>query len=241
MSWFETWFDSPFYHILYKNRDDSEAQFFIDNLINYLKPKSNDKFLDLACGKGRHSIYLNSKGLDTQGCDLSPQSILYAKQFENESLSFFEHDMRNKIVHQKFDFVLNLFTSFGYFEDKSDNLKTLISVENALTENGVLVIDFFNASNIIENLISNEIKIIDDIKFEINRKVENGYIIKNITFNANKKDYHFTEKVQVINLHDFENLLKKVDLEIIRIFGSYQLDTFDIKNSKRLIIIAQKK
>ncbi|NQX98132.1 MAG: hypothetical protein HRT73_09675, partial [Flavobacteriales bacterium] len=39
--WFEDWFDSPYYHILYKNRDDKEAKDFISNLINYLKPGTN--------------------------------------------------------------------------------------------------------------------------------------------------------------------------------------------------------
>ena len=60
--WFENWFDSPYYHILYQNRNDDEAKFFIDNLCAYLKPSLNDTLLDVACGRGRHAIYLNKKG-----------------------------------------------------------------------------------------------------------------------------------------------------------------------------------
>ena len=61
MSWFESWFDSKYYHILYQNRDDNEAKYFIDNLLDAFHFKKGARLLDLACGKGRHSIYLNSK------------------------------------------------------------------------------------------------------------------------------------------------------------------------------------
>ena len=63
MAWFETWFDTPYYHILYKDRDFAEAENFISLLIKYLKLPENSKIIDLACGKGRHSIFLNQLGL----------------------------------------------------------------------------------------------------------------------------------------------------------------------------------
>src|SRR5688500_2509825 len=114
--WFSTWFDSPYYHILYNNRDEQEAEQFMDKLLAYLHPKPHEKVLDLACGKGRHSVYLNQKGFDVTGIDLSEQSIAYARQFENERLHFAVHDMREVYQPETFDFILNLFTSFGYFE-----------------------------------------------------------------------------------------------------------------------------
>ena len=92
-NWYTSWFDSPFYHILYKDRDDIEAQHFMDNLSNYLNIPEHGEILDLACGKGRHSIYLNSLGYNVTGVDLSKNSIDYAKQFENETLQFEVHDM----------------------------------------------------------------------------------------------------------------------------------------------------
>ena len=73
--WYSSWFDTPFYHILYKDRDDKEAQSFMDALTYYLNISQNSTILDLACGKGRHSLYLNSIGYDVTGLDLSKQSI----------------------------------------------------------------------------------------------------------------------------------------------------------------------
>ena len=91
--WYSSWFDSPYYHILYRDRDCKEAENFMDHLTRFLELPKNGEILDLACGKGRHSIYLNKLGYSVIGADLSAASILHAKQFENETLQFIEHDM----------------------------------------------------------------------------------------------------------------------------------------------------
>ena len=92
----------------------------------------------MACGKGRHSVHLNSLGYQVTGLDLSEESIAYAKQFENSSLHFDVHDMSTP-YHDQFDAVFNLFTSFGYFENEEDNLKgtpsTWPSVPDNLSDN----------------------------------------------------------------------------------------------------------
>ena len=129
--WYASWFDTPYYHILSKDRDYTEAQGFMDNLTNYLNIPEGGKILDLACGKGRHSVYLNSLGYDVTGVDLSEKSINHAKQFENETLKFNVHDM-SKPYPDTFDAVFNLFTSFGYFEDENCNLETIKAINITL-------------------------------------------------------------------------------------------------------------
>ena len=74
-NWYASWFDTPYYHILYKDRGYDEAQAFMRALMAYLKPKDSAKILDLACGKGRHSVFLNSLGYNVTGVDLSKNSI----------------------------------------------------------------------------------------------------------------------------------------------------------------------
>ncbi len=134
MAWFETWFDTPYYHILYKDRDFAEAENFITLLINHLKIQKGSKIIDLACGKGRHSVFLNQMGYEVLGLDLSQQSIDHNKKFENPDLKFEVHDMREEIYgqlsSQKVDGVFNLFTSFGYFEDEKDDQKVFQSISN---------------------------------------------------------------------------------------------------------------
>src|SRR6187455_1959490 len=103
MSWFESWFNSPWYHILYEHRDEQEAEEFLDALLDHLQPKPGSSMLDLGCGKGRHSIYLNQKGFNVTGIDLSPESIMHCRKWENETLSFFVHDMRHLFRTNDFD------------------------------------------------------------------------------------------------------------------------------------------
>src|SRR4051812_2242107 len=108
--WFQNWFNSPYYHILYNQRNDEEAEFFIDNLCAYLEPSIDCRLLDIACGRGRHSVYLNKKGYDVTGIDLSHANIKYAQQFENKRLHFYVHDMRYLFYINYFDIAFNLFT-----------------------------------------------------------------------------------------------------------------------------------
>ena len=239
--WFENWFDSPYYHILYKHRDLSEAELFIDNLINYLQPKSSSKFLDLGCGRGRHAVYLNKKGYNVTGTDLSPANIKFASQFENENLRFYVEDMREAFKTDQFDFVLNLFTSFGYFENEKDNYDTIKSVSQVLKSKGLFVLDFMNVEKVISNLVVHEIKTIDDIDFNITRTIEGNFIVKRIKFSLEGKDFNFQERVQALALNDFKKYLEASELKILHLFGNYNLEEFNLHTSSRLIIIAKKK
>lgn len=234
--WYTSWFDTPYYHILYKDRDHTEAKKFMDNLTGYLNLEAGEKILDLACGKGRHSIYLNKLGYNVTGVDLSKNSIEYASQFENETLKFRVHDMC-KPYSEKFSAVFNLFTSFGYFDKEEDNLNTIKAISSDLNEKGFGVIDFMNVDYILENLIPEEIKKVDNIKFDIKRYLKDGYIFKEIRFRDKEEDFFFTERVKSISLHDFEDYFKKSEIDLLDIFGNYQLEKFNKNTSPRLILI----
>lgn len=239
MSWFAEWFDTPFYHILYKSRNYQEAQLFIDNLESYLHLKKTDKILDLACGKGRHSIYLHSKGYSVTGIDLSKNSINYANQFSGKTLHFYVHDMREVFRTRAFDYVLNLFTSFGYFEDDNDNLKTIQAVAQSLKKGGRLVLDYMNSTKALKNLATYYEKEVEGIKFIITKSLENGFIIKNIDFEFEGKKYHFQERVKTIDFYEFHRYFEAVGLICEKTFGNYQLDDFDIEQSDRMIFVAR--
>ena len=235
-SWFASWFDTKYYHLLYKDRDDKEAQLFMKHLTNYLNLPENGSILDLACGKGRHATYLNSLEYQVTGVDLSKNSIEYAKQFESNTLKFDVHDMRETYPKQ-YDAVFNLFTSFDYIENEIDNINTLKAIQSSLNENGFGVIDFLNADFIIDNLVAEEIKTVEHIDFHIKRYVKNNFIHKEIRFTDNNDEFFFTEKVQAIRLTDFEQYFKQAGITLLDIFGNYKLNKFYSSTSKRLILI----
>jgi SAM-dependent methyltransferase len=142
-----------------------------------------------------------------------------------------------KPLNQKFDLVVNLFTSFGYFEDFEDNLKTLDSIKSNLKDDGLGVIDFLNINYIKNNLVHKNTKQIDGIKFHLSRYIKDGFLTKHIHFKHELKEYNFQEKVRSLNLNDFKLMFKQSKIEILHIFGDYKLNDFDINNSKRLIFI----
>ena len=237
--WYEEWFNSEYYHLLYDERNHKEAKFFIDNLITYLKPPKNTQILDLACGKGRHSIYLSNE-YSVTGIDLSANSIQHACQFKSEKLSFFVHDMRKQFRVNHFDLVLNLFTSFGYFELEKDNQDIVKCIAKSLKPDGIMIIDFMNSKKVIKNLVEEEFKTINKTEFHIQRWVKNKFIIKQIEVKENGKSCFYQESVKVLTLKNFEKYFKSAGLEIIDLFGDYQLNIFDEDQSGRLILVAKK-
>ena len=239
--WFSSWFDTPYYHTLYKNRDYEEASLFIDNVSNFLKIKQSTVCWDLCCGKGRHSIYLNKKGFRVIGTDLSEQSICEANESANETLEFYQHDMRKLFRTNYFEVVFNLFTSFGYFEKREDDLHVFDSVQKALKSNGLFVFDYLNSEYVKSRMVEWDSKTIDGITFNISKKIENNTIIKSIDFTDKGESFHFEERVKLFDKTYFEDLAKECNLTILNTFGNYQLQEFDVNISPRLILVLQKK
>lgn len=235
-TWFASWFDTPYYHILYKDRDYAEAQVFMDNITQYLNLHDDAKILDLACGKGRHSVYLNHLGYDVTGADLSENSIAEASKFANEKLHFEVHDMRIPF-EQKFDAIFNLFTSFGYFENDEDNSTTLKAIQESLSEYGFAVIDFMNVQHVINNLVPEEIKTVDNIDFHIKRYHKDNHIYKEIDFEDKGEKFHFVEKVQALTLQNFEEMMEEAGIYLLDTFGDYKLKKFFKNESERLIMV----
>ena len=93
LPWYQTWFNTPYYHDLYQHRDLNEAKAFIASLCRKLGVKEGEIAIDVACGRGRHAQVLANQGLDTIGLDLSPESISYANQFAHEGLDFLVGNM----------------------------------------------------------------------------------------------------------------------------------------------------
>lgn len=243
--WFELWFDSPLYHILYKNRNQEEASLFIDKLVEHLKIK-NGNILDLACGKGRHAYHLAQKGLDVVGVDLSPESIQYANtMYQLTNLEFYIQDMRLPFRINYFNYIFNLFTSLGYFNDLKENEKVFESIHLGLKKDGYVLIDFMNSEKVVNNLVARENKDIDGYKFYIRREIQDGKILKHIQIekevDGKDKIWMFREEVQILMQHHFHTFLNNTGFTLVKEFGDYQLNPFHSKTSDRYILLAKKK
>ena len=242
MDWYENWFGSPFYKILYQNRDDYEAQEFIEHLLKYLQPLPGSAMLDIACGEGRFARQLADHGFVVTGIDISHPSIETAKAHETDNLQFFVQDMRLPFYINYFNYAFNFFTSFGYFAHNRDHALAARSFSAALRPNGILVIDYLNAEQVITNLVAEEIIQRGSYTFQIRRKVERKHIIKEITFiDADKRQRQYTESVAAFSLSDFIQMFRPSDMFLVSTFGDYQLNPYHPTESPRLIMVFKKK
>jgi SAM-dependent methyltransferase len=242
MTWFKDWFNSPYYHQLYFNRDDNEAAAFINKLIGHLKPAPASRMLDVACGKGRHSILLAEKGFDVTGIDLSDDSINEALLSQSDSLHFYKHDMRLPFWINYFDYAFNFFTSFGYFKTRREHDNAVRTIAQSIKKDGTFVMDYLNVHYAEDHLVHQSEKKIDDVNFIITKWYDETHFYKKIVVEDEElnEPLIYTEKVAKFSLGDFTEMFAYQGLQIQEVFGDYDFGNYDVKRSQRMVMIAKK-
>lgn len=238
--WFATWFDSPYYPLLYNYRDEEEAARFVDQLMQTLALPAGQRVLDVGCGSGRHVHQLARMGYRATGIDLSPASIERARRDAPAGAHFQVADMRDFSLGERFDLVLNLFTSFGYFQSQAENLRVLERFHAHLQPGGQLVIDFLNAERVRSGLEPEQVQQRGAVRFAVQKRIEADCVVKNIEVEDNGERYHFRECVQLLEEADFDRLLQEAGFRRTALWGDYQGRPFDAATSPRLILFAQK-
>lgn len=235
--WFAQWFDSPYYHLLYDHRDEGEAQAFLDRLIDHFHWEEGTRMMDLACGKGRHAIHLNHRGMDVTGLDLSKNSIDSVRHLNSETLHFEVWDMREPYSEKDFQVVMNLFTSFGYFQDTLDNLRALKAMRSSLLDEGIIILDYLNVVPVLGTLPSEQEIHKGKVHFQTKKFLADGSIKKNIQIEEDGVHAEYTESVQALTRGDFEALFNEAGLSLMETFGDYALGPFEEERSPRFIMV----
>ncbi len=240
--WFKDWFDSPYYHMLYQNRSETEANAFVQTLVSYLHLGPNTSLLDLACGKGRHSIAFAASGLDVIGLDLAANSIEHALQFQHDKLHFYVHDMRKLFRTNYFDVVCNLFTSFGYFLYPHEHELVARNMAVALKPQGILMFDFVNRAFARKNIENNPSETIEKegVRFEIKRSYTDSRVEKEIHVYDQDKQFSFKETLASFTLENMQELFSKVGLTLQHVYGDYHLGEYNQELSPRMILELKK-
>ena len=242
-AWYRNWFNSPYYHLLYEQRDEKEAAAFIDRLIEKLQPPPSARMLDIACGKGRHSIHLAAKGFQVTGIDISPKSILAAQAMSNEQLDFYIHDMRLPFRINYYDYAFNFFTSFGYFDTLREHQKALRNMAASIRKGGYFILDYLNPVYTAKHLLPAEKITKHNIQFSIIRESDSQYFYKKIQVEdpSLSTPLLFIEKVARFTIEDFTKMFSANGHTLLWAAGNYRLDAFDPEQSPRMIMVAQKK
>jgi len=230
--------------ILFPKQRWEKTQEEVTNIISLLKIELGASVLDLCCGPGRHSLELARHGFSVTGVDRTKSYLKKArKQAETEGLKveFIQEDMRNFCKPNTFDVVINLFTSFGYFEDIKDDKKVITNVYHSLKNKGLFLIDIMGKEVLARvfcehnwHEVDNSI-VLEECKIRKNWSwVENRWIlIKDGKREENKISLRLYSAVELTAL------LNECGFNRIDVYGDLTGEPYD-HTAKRLILVAHK-
>ncbi len=241
--WFKEWFNTKEYLFVYRNRNEADAKKLVDLILRNTYLQSGAKVLDMACGTGRHSILFAEKDFNVTAVDLSSNLLSVAKISAEETgvkINFIQSDLRHFSITTKFSLAVNLFTSFGYFEDDEENYKIFRNAYNFLTAPGYFVLDYFNRHNIEQNLVSESVENIFGETIIQRRSILGDRVVKQILVRDNGSEKNYYESVRMFSKDELFSALLKCGFRINKYFGDSSGNAFDLERSPRIIIIAQK-
>jgi len=243
----EAWFERSFredYVVIYHHRDEESADREVANLLERLPIHRQGRVLDLCCGSGRHSRAFAKRGYEVVGVDLSPVLLgLAEEQNTFENVTFFQYDMRHIPFTQEFDIVVNLFTSFGYFDDDQESEQVVRNMARALKSGGQVVIDYLNPSYVQAHLVPTSTKEEQGLQITETRWLADGFVKKRITVmdGHSGQPREYLEQVRLFTSEEMQGMLERAGFTDIQYYGDYTYAPYDRQQSPRMISFAVKK
>jgi SAM-dependent methyltransferase len=237
MAWYREWFGQDYLE-LYAHRDAGEADRHVAAVCAWLEGTRPRAVLDLACGAGRHTEALRRRGLRALGVDLSLTLLAL-----RPDLPRVRGDMRClPFTRDSFDWVLNFFTSFGYFESERENFRVLEEIVRVLAPGGRFLIDFLNRDRVLQELEPFSAIEEEGRRVEIQRWYDpvSCRINKRITVRpAAGPARTYLESVRAYSQEEVVIGLSWAGLELTDLFGNFQGEPFR-RDSERLILVGRR-
>ena len=237
-------FWSASYQILFPEESFKQASEQVDDLISLLKPEPYSCVLDLCCGVGRHSLELAQRGFKVTGVDLTERYLNEAKKKAKEKMlkiDFVHDDMRKFVRPDSFDFVINMFTSFGYFEKLEDDKKVAKNIYKSLKKDGEFLIDMTGKEILSRIFRERDWYEIEGTLVLEERKLKeywSGIETRWIMFKDDKKkEVKFS--LRLYSAVELINLLKECGFSGVEVYGDLKGASYNNK-AKRLVAIAKK-
>lgn len=236
--WFERWFGNTYLE-MYPHRDAKDAADIV-NLIAATVRLQDVRVLDLACGPGRHSALLRTCSGDAVGLDLSMPLLRRARESFSPPIPLVCGDMRHlPFATSSFGLVVNLFTSFGYFETDEEHRIVLREVSRVLKKRGRFVLDYLNAQQVRDSIVKTEARDLGGRRVAIERWISDDgrFVFKQMDLIDEGR--RFVERVRLFSSRDLERLLVEAGFSIQKLFGSYDGDALS-SESPRVLLFARR-
>lgn len=217
--WFETWFGED-YVALYPHRNEAEAERAVALIAGTLAERNVRRALDLACGSGRHSRFLGTRWW-TSGVDLSEVLLRIARRARTPA-SLVRADIRALPYRSAaFDLVVNLFTSFGYFETDDEHQLVVRDLARVVAPGGTFVLDYLNAVEVQEQLVPFDQQMVGGRSVEQRREItrDGRFVVKHIVIPAEKRE--FIERVRLFQKPELVAMLEVAGFSIEATYGDY--------------------
>lgn len=243
--WYERSFGED-YLLVYRHRDTQGAREEVDHMVNWLKLPKEARVLDLCCGMGRHSMALVEAGFEVTGVDLSEVLLREARKNDpGQLVTWLQADMRNLPLAGEFDAVVNLFSSFGYFEEDREHIQVLREIKRMLKPTGRFIIDYLNPSYVEDHLIPESERMDGNQRIVERREIKDGYVMKRIWISqvdkregssqADTREY--LERIKLYTAEQFTDMLGEAGLILEQIYGSHAGESYDPARSSRMILL----
>ena len=223
--WYHRAFERVYLHV-YPHRDDVEAERNTPAILDLLGVKANQRVLDVGCGAGRYARAMARRGIQVTGVDLSADLLeaAYEKSPDTPGRpTYIRTDMRHLPFFGQFEGAVSLFTSFGYFDSREDDLAVLQGVQRALVPGGRFLLDFLNAEQVRHGLEPASEATTDRFRLEIERWIDEdapGGPRVHKRVNASWRDTgleatSFEEQVRLYTGAEIDALLEEAGLELV--------------------------
>lgn len=246
-AWYVDFFRSDYLnvygHMFTEERAEKESAFVARALS--LTPGAS--VLDLCCGQGRHSVQLAKRGFKVIGLDLNAEYLDLASKAAEEAkvkIDTVTGDMREIPFENKFDAIVNMYSSFGYLESEAEDLRVLESAAKALKDGGQLLLDMLNREWAIDNYIQNDWHTGTDGTLYVERR--------DLDLSTSRMHVHFIvvdskggrresigHIIRLYTLTEMTRLLERVGMRVTLVFGGFDGEDYGI-GTRRMIIVAQR-
>ena len=248
--WFVQAFDRTWLR-LYAHRDDAEAVAAAPGLAKHLRLKPGQRVLDVGCGGGRYARALGDRGYRVTGVDLSADLLEVAREkspYLPGKPDYFRCDIRRLPFSMQFDGAISMFTSFGYFDRRQDDLAVFRGVHRALVPGAPFLVDFLNQAQVRATLQAQETRDDGVLRVEIERRIADGpfgpCVFKRVhatDSSSGRALTSFEERVRLYTADEVDALLTEAGFACVgERFGSVHGEGFD-DAAARLVRVAERR
>jgi SAM-dependent methyltransferase len=218
----------------------------VDFIVEALSRHAGASFLDLCCGEGRHTIALARRGYRMSGLELSALHLRLARRAAKEagvSVRWHRADMRDIPWEGEFDAIINMFTSFGYFESEEEDFKVLAGVARALGPGGRFLLDTINREMLVRHWEEHRwqeggggILRLEDRRFDfLAGRQYNRVLSIHPDGTRNEREID----LRLYTLKELGDMLSQAGLAILQTWGGFDGRDYDL-DSRRMIVLSEK-